>query len=266
MKHSDKRPTKVSLIADITALDREYFATGIKTLAGVDEAGRGPLAGPVCAAAVVFAPNVFVEGVNDSKRLSPRQREELYHRITSVALSWSVGWADPGEIDALNILRATKLAMVRALEGLSVRPEFTLIDCVHLTEWKGPQHSLVKGDARSHAIAAASIIAKVERDRLMVLYDREFPDYGFARHKGYPTPQHAAALSRLGLTTIHRRSFVGEDLFRSGVRKSQTFGELAELLRTRRVNWLSPEVQKRIITLPICEINELSQLAKAFEE
>lgn len=266
MKHSEKRLLNDCHTADITALDRTHFSAGVKTLAGVDEAGRGPLAGPVCAAAVVFAPNVFVEGVNDSKRLSPRQREELYHRITSVALSWSVGWADPSEIDALNILRATKLAMVRALEGLSVRPELTLIDCVQLSEWPGAQESLIKGDARSHAIAAASIIAKVERDRLMVLYDKEFPDYGFARHKGYPTPQHTAALSRFGLTTIHRRSFVGEDFFRSGVRKSKTFEEMAELLRTRRVNWLSPEVQQRITRLPICEINELFQLANSLED
>ncbi|MCX7624993.1 MAG: ribonuclease HII [Candidatus Sumerlaeaceae bacterium] len=250
-----------SNMADITAIDRGLFAAGIRTLGGVDEAGRGPLAGPVCAAAVVFAANVFVEGVHDSKRLSARQREALYHRITASALSWSVGWADPSEIDELNILRATKLAMLRALEGLSVRPELTLIDCIQLSEWKHPQQSLIKGDARSHAIAAASIIAKVERDRLMAYYDQEYPGYGFAHHKGYPTPQHAAALSRLGLTTIHRRSFVGEDLFRVGLRKSNSFREIAELMRTNAVKWSSPGIQERIRKLPMCEVLELSLLA-----
>jgi ribonuclease HII len=262
MKHAEtSAPHMGSAVSDITALDRSFFASGVKLLAGVDEAGRGPLAGPVCAAAVIFPPNTFVEGVNDSKKLTPHRREQLYEQIKGVALTWAVGWADPGEIDTHNILQATKLAMLRALATLQPRPDLVVIDCVKLEAWHYPQQSFVKGDARSHAIAAASILAKVERDRLMTRYEEEFPGYGFAQHKGYPTRQHFEAIERMGLTTIHRRSFVGEDFFRTRVRHSQSFMRLLDLLAAEPLSWHSADVQAKLAILPEVERSELAQVA-----
>ena len=174
---------------------------------GVDEAGRGPWAGPVAAAAVILDPNDLPVGLNDSKKLSEARRIALETEIKARALAWSVGLASVEEIDRLNILRATGLAMRRAVEGLSVAPAFALVDGNYRFVLPCPMEPLVKGDARSASIAAASILAKQARDRLMIEADAEWPGYGFAGHKGYHAPIHVAALQRLGPCAIHRRSF-----------------------------------------------------------
>ncbi len=175
--------------------------------AGVDEAGRGPLAGPVVAAAVILDPCRPITGLADSKKLTPVQRAELDAEIRAHALAWCVASATVEEIDHLNILGATMLAMTRAVEGLSCRPERVLVDGNRLPDLPCPGQAVVGGDARVPAISAASILAKVARDREMERLDRRHPGYGFARHKGYPTREHLAALERLGPCPAHRRSF-----------------------------------------------------------
>ncbi|MGA9852377.1 MAG: ribonuclease HII [Gammaproteobacteria bacterium] len=176
-------------------------------IAGVDEAGRGPLAGPVAAAAVILAPSNPVDGLKDSKLLTPAQRETLATEIRARALAWAVGWADHAEIDRLNILRASLLAMQRAVAALGVNPEKVLVDGNRCPSLSCPVEAIVKGDRTIAAISAASILAKVERDALMRRFDREFPMYGFAVHKGYPTSAHLNALANHGVCAIHRRSF-----------------------------------------------------------
>jgi ribonuclease HII len=187
--------------------ERKLWRAGVQVVAGVDEAGVGPMAGPVVAAAVIFAPEVFIKGVNDSKQLAAERREDLYPQIQSQARAVGVGIASPGEIDELNIFWATMAASERALLALAQAPEHVLVDGRLIPELKLPQTKIVGGDRKSFCIAAASIIAKVTRDRMMVAYDAQYPDYGFARHKGYCTADHFAALERLGPTPIHRRSF-----------------------------------------------------------
>ena len=176
-------------------------------VAGVDEVGRGPLCGPVVAASVILNPAHPIEGLNDSKKLSEKRREELFDVICQDALAWSLGRADVAEIDELNILHATMLAMQRAVEGLSVKPELAYIDGNRCPKLSCRAEAIVKGDSRVPEIAAASIIAKVTRDREMLVMDREWPGYGIAGHKGYPTKVHMEALRRLGPAPIHRRSF-----------------------------------------------------------
>lgn len=176
-------------------------------VAGVDEVGRGPLCGPVVAAAVILNPAHPIEGLNDSKKLSKKRREELFDVICQDALAWSLGRADVAEIDELNILHATMLAMQRAVEGLSVKPELAYIDGNRCPKLSCRAEAIVKGDSRVPEIAAASIIAKVTRDREMLVMDREWPGYGIAVHKGYPTKVHMEALRKLGPAPIHRRSF-----------------------------------------------------------
>jgi ribonuclease HII len=176
-------------------------------VAGVDEAGRGPLAGPVLAAAVILDDLHPIAGLADSKLLSPRRREGLSEQIRAHALCCGIGSADVGEIDRLNILQATMLAMQRAVEGLRLRPHRVVVDGNRLPALSMPMAAIVKGDAKVAAISAASILAKVERDRLCQQLDLQFPDYGFARHKGYPTPEHLAALRRHGPCSAHRLSF-----------------------------------------------------------
>lgn len=184
-------------------------AKGFRTVAGVDEAGRGPLAGPVVAAAVVLPPGFPPEGMRDSKALSPGARERAFLVITSGALSFSVGRADPGEIDRINILQASLLAMKRAVEGLSPAPDFLYVDGTFPVPCDISQETLVSGDSRCLPVMAASILAKVTRDRMMVEYDHLYPGYGFSAHKGYPTRSHLQALRRLGPSPIHRRTFRG---------------------------------------------------------
>jgi ribonuclease HII len=176
-------------------------------VAGVDEAGRGPLAGAVIAAAVMLDPGDPIAGLADSKKLAARRREELAEAIRARALAWGVGRAEPHEIDRINILQASLLAMSRAVEALRRRPAVALIDGLHCPRLACPAVALVRGDARNASIAAASILAKVVRDAEMLELDGLYPGYGFAVHKGYPTPAHLAALARLGPSAVHRRSF-----------------------------------------------------------
>jgi len=178
-------------------------------VAGLDEAGRGPLAGPVVAAAVVLPPGTRIRGVDDSKRLDPERREELYEVIRARALGIGVGLADAPTIDRVNILQATRRAMGIALGALGLEPELVLTDFVALDGLRCPQRNLVEGDRRSATVAAASIIAKVTRDRMMADADREYPAYGFGRHKGYATLEHLAALMMHGPCPLHRRTFSG---------------------------------------------------------
>jgi len=178
-------------------------------VAGVDEAGRGPLAGPVVAAAVILNPERRIKGLDDSKLLTPEERESLFDQILKQAAAVGTGIVDPETIDRVNILEATCLAMRQALSCLCPRPNLVLIDAVSLSGLAWPQKPLVRGDRRSASIAAASIVAKVSRDRLMIEADSVFPQYGFRRHKGYPTPEHLRALRKHGPCPIHRRTFHG---------------------------------------------------------
>ncbi|MGH7317898.1 MAG: ribonuclease HII [Candidatus Rokuibacteriota bacterium] len=182
---------------------------GVTRLAGVDEAGRGPLAGPVVAAAVVLEPGARIAGVDDSKRLLPEERRRLFDVIRARAVGVGVAVIDHVTIDRINILQATRLAMGQALAALEVEPEMVLTDFVTVPGLRCPQRNLVEGDRRSASVAAASIIAKVTRDRIMEAADREFPVYGFGRHKGYATPEHRTALERHGPCALHRRTFAG---------------------------------------------------------
>jgi ribonuclease HII len=176
-------------------------------LAGVDEAGRGPLAGPVFAAAVILDPKRPIFGLADSKALSESKRECLYGQIKEAALSWSIAQASVEEIDRLNILKATLLAMRRAVEGLSIRPDEVLVDGNRLPDLTMPAQAIVKGDSKVQAISAASILAKVERDKLMIDYHRLFPEFSFHIHKGYGTKQHLAEIERSGFLDVHRKTF-----------------------------------------------------------
>ncbi|MDF2698386.1 MAG: rnhB [Labilithrix sp.] len=189
------------------AFEQALWTTSIVHVAGVDEAGMSPLAGPVCAGAVIFRPGSRIADVDDSKKLDARERERLALEIKSTAAAWAVGWASVEEIDTINIYWAGLLAMRRAVEGLAIQPQHLLIDARRLKDLDIPQERIVKGDARSLSIAAASILAKTSRDARMVELDAEYPGYGLARHKGYPVKEHVAALGRLGACPIHRRSF-----------------------------------------------------------
>ena len=179
-------------------------------LCGIDEAGRGPLAGPVVAGAVILPKDTHLLYINDSKKLSRKKREELYEKIREEAVAVGVGMASPEEIDKINVLQATYVAMRRALLELSVKPDMLLIDAFLLPEMDIPQEGIIKGDEKSISIGAASIIAKVTRDRLMMEYDKEMPQYGFCHHVGYGTKEHYAALRKYGISPIHRRSFLKE--------------------------------------------------------
>ncbi|WP_010250371.1 ribonuclease HII [Acetivibrio cellulolyticus] len=192
---------------DMCRFEKEAYVMGAKFIAGIDEAGRGPLAGPVVAAAVILPENVFINGLNDSKKLSEKQREELYSIITEKAIAYDVGIVDEKVIDELNILNATKMAMEIAVEGLKVKPDILLIDAVKLDSLKIKQESIIKGDALSISIAAASIIAKVTRDRYIDQMDSVYPDYGFRKHKGYGTKEHIDAIKKFGICPIHRTTF-----------------------------------------------------------
>jgi len=188
-------------------VERGLWEAGITRVAGVDEAGVGPLAGPVVAAAVVFAPGAALRGVDDSKRLTPTRRTALEAEIRALALGVGVGIVDVSDIDRLNIYRAALEAMRRAVLALPVSPDHVLVDARRIPDITAPQTALVHGDARSFSIAAASIVAKVTRDRLMHDLDARYPEYGFRAHMGYGTPQHLAAIDRHGPCPAHRRSF-----------------------------------------------------------
>ena len=197
-----------SRLRSMAVLERSLRDRGVRYAAGVDEAGRGALAGPVIAAAVILPDDVMITGLDDSKRLTPARRDVLYDKITDLATAVGVGRSDASVIDTVNIRRANLLAMKEAVEALSPAPGHLLIDGIDTIDWQGPQTTVVGGDARSVSIAAASIIAKVTRDRIMVACDPDFPEYGFARHKGYGTAAHLSALEAHGPSTVHRRSFL----------------------------------------------------------
>jgi len=202
------------LFPDDSPLDMLYHEVraarlGYRLVAGVDEAGRGPLAGPVVAAAVILPDGLILPGVNDSKKLTPEVREELFEIITQEALCLGVGFGDHLLVDSINILQATLSAMRDAVLGMSITPDFLLIDGISSIKMNIPQRTVKRGDSLSLSIAAASIIAKVTRDRMMVEYDALYPGYGFAGHKGYGAASHLAAIARLGPSPIHRKSFRG---------------------------------------------------------
>lgn len=182
---------------------------GFKLVCGVDEAGRGPLAGPVCAAAVILPENAVIEGLNDSKKLSEKKREALYDVIKEKAIAFCVAYGTLEEIETLNILQATFLAMNRAIDGLTVKPDFALIDGNRVPkDIKIPCETVVKGDGKSMSVAAASVLAKVTRDRLMLEYDKKYPEYDFKKHKGYGTKEHTELIKKYGPCEIHRMSFL----------------------------------------------------------
>jgi ribonuclease HII len=189
------------------AIDLPISESGYRLVAGVDEVGRGPLAGDVVAAAVILDPDRPIAGLDDSKKLSELNRQRCCEQIIGKARAWAIGRASVAEIDRLNILQASLLAMRRAVTALSLQPEFVYVDGNQTPSWQFRSLAVVRGDARLQCVAAASILAKVTRDREMVARDAQFPGYGFARHKGYPTPSHLKALARLGPCELHRRSF-----------------------------------------------------------
>ena len=193
---------------DLWRYEREAFAEGFAVVCGVDEAGRGPLAGPVCAAAVILPRETVIEGLNDSKKLTDQKRRALYDVITERAVAYGIAFASEQEIDEINILQATFLAMERAMQKLTVRPQLALIDGNRAKDFGLPVRTIVHGDSLSASIAAASILAKVTRDQLMEELDGEYPQYGFAVHKGYGTKRHYEALRAFGPCPIHRRTFL----------------------------------------------------------
>lgn len=188
--------------------ENEALSKGYGNICGVDEAGRGPLAGPVCAAAVILHKGEIIEGVNDSKKLTEKKREALYDVIKEKAVAYSIAFASVEEIEEMNILNATMLAMKRAVEGLEVPADYAMIDGNKIPDLNIPAECVVKGDANSMSIAAASILAKVTRDRLCAEYESEYPQYGFAKHKGYGTKQHREMILKYGPCKIHRMSFL----------------------------------------------------------
>lgn len=190
------------------SIENEIISQGFKFVCGVDEAGRGPLAGPVCAAAVILPIDTEIEGLKDSKKLSEKKREALYDVIIEKALSYSIAFASVDEIEQLNILGATFLAMKRAVEGLSQPADFAIIDGNRLPELPINATAVIKGDSKSMSVAAASVLAKVTRDRLLLEYDKKYPEYKFAAHKGYGTKAHYEAIAKYGITEIHRKSFL----------------------------------------------------------
>lgn len=203
-------------LKNMLEIEDGLYSKGYKYICGVDEAGRGPLCGPVVAAAVILPKDVYIEGVNDSKKLSEKKRENLYDDIMEKALAVGVGISDVDVIEKVNILNATKLAMIQAIENLKVKPEYVLVDGNQRIDIAIPLDTVVKGDAKSESIACASIIAKVTRDRMLIKYDEKYPEYGFAKHKGYGTKVHIEAIKKHGLTPIHRPSFCQKFINKGG--------------------------------------------------
>lgn len=194
---------------EIKKIDLSVFDEGYEYVCGIDEAGRGPLAGPVVVAAVIMPKDSMIEGVNDSKKVSEKKREKLYDLILEEAIAYGVGIVDQTEIDRINILAATKAGLTEAVSSLKIKPDMILVDALTGIDTCGvPYRSMIKGDANSYSIAAASIIAKVTRDRIMREWDKLYPQYGFEKHKGYGTAAHIAAIKENGICPLHRLSFV----------------------------------------------------------
>lgn len=195
-------------LLNLKKIDKQYYDMNMKYVCGIDEAGRGPLAGPVVVASVIMKPDSMIEGVNDSKKISEKKREKLYELITEEAVSYGVGIITQEEIDDINILQATKKGLTVALNSMDIKPDMILVDALKGIDTLGiPYLSIIKGDATSYSIAAASIIAKVTRDRIMREWDKVYPEYGFISHKGYGTAKHIEAIKKYGLCPLHRRSF-----------------------------------------------------------
>lgn len=195
-------------LSQLKEMEKGLYNKEIQKICGIDEAGRGPLAGPVVIAGVIMPPNSMIEGVNDSKKVSEKKREKLYDLILEEAISYSVAIIGEDVIDEINILRATKQGVTKVVEDLEIKPDLILVDALTQIDTKKiPYYSIIKGDAKCYSIAAASIIAKVTRDRIMRQWEDIYPQYGFATHKGYGTARHIAAIKEYGLCPIHRRSF-----------------------------------------------------------
>jgi ribonuclease HII len=195
-------------LTNLKQLEKELYNKGFETICGIDEAGRGPLAGPVVVAGVIMPKDSMIEGVNDSKKVSEKKREKLYDLIIEEAISYSIAIIDRDVIDDINILNATKQGVTEVVDGLSVKPNLILVDALtHINTRSIPYDSIIKGDAKCYNIAAASILAKVTRDRIMRQWDEIYPQYGFAQHKGYGTAKHIAAIKEYGLCPIHRKTF-----------------------------------------------------------
>ena len=200
---------EIERLEKLKEIEKMWHQKGMKNICGIDEAGRGPLAGPVVVAAVIMPENSMIEGVNDSKKVSEKKREMLYEEITSTAIAWGVGIIDQNEIDEINILNATKKGLTKALTELSQKPDIILVDALTGINTLGvPYQSIIKGDAKCYSIAAASIIAKVTRDRIMRKWDEVYPQYGFEKHKGYGTSAHIQAIKENGICPLHRKTFV----------------------------------------------------------
>ena len=212
MTKEERRLKLEARLQEMKQYETALWEQGCNYVAGVDEVGRGPLAGPVVTAAVILPHDFDLLGVDDSKKLSEKKREELFDQIKEKAICWAIGIKGPDVIDDINILEATKAAMKEAIESLEIRPEHILIDALTLKDVAIPQTGIVKGDANSVSIAAASILAKVTRDRMMVAYEETYPGYGFASNKGYGTAAHYEGLRQQGITPIHRMSFLGSFL------------------------------------------------------
>ena len=195
-------------LIELKKIDKEFYNMGIEYVAGIDEAGRGPLAGPVVVACAIMPENSMIEGVNDSKKITESKREKLYDLIVNEAISYGVGIINQDEIDEINILQATKKGLTEAIKSMEIKPNLILVDALEGIDTLGiPYKSIIKGDAKSYSIAAASIIAKVTRDRIMREWDKIYPEYGFSGHKGYGTAKHIEAIRKYGLTPIHRKTF-----------------------------------------------------------
>lgn len=249
-------------IKRILRFERTIWRAGHRCVAGVDEAGIGPLAGPVVAAAAVFPQGALIEGVDDSKKLDRETREALAASIEQQALDWAIGSASVAEIDRLNIYHAALLAMRRAIEGLTQKPQFVLSDARRIPGIAAPQRPLVKGDRRCFSIAAASILAKVHRDRLMRDLDRHYPLFGFSRHKGYPTAAHCEAISRHGACKEHRRSFpIVSELIGDCSRSYYSLkNELATLTSSQDADRFADRLRQEAPCLSKPELQRLRQL------
>ena len=200
---------EIDRLNTLKEFENNLYKTGIEHIAGIDEAGRGPLAGPVVVGIVIMNKSSFIEGVNDSKKITEKKRELLYEQITNEAIDWPVGIVDQKEIDEINILNATKKALHEAISNLKIKPDRILVDALEHIDTNGiPYTSIIKGDAKVYSISAASIIAKVTRDRIMQEYDEIYPEYGFAKHKGYGTAQHIQAIKTYGPCILHRKTFI----------------------------------------------------------
>ncbi len=200
---------EIERLTKLKEIEQNLYKKGINYICGIDEAGRGPLAGPVVVASVIMPKDSMIEGINDSKKISESKREKLYEKIIQEAISYAVGIIDQKEIDEINILNATKKGLTTSLKELSVKPDIILVDALTgIDTLQIPYQSIIKGDAKAYSISAASIIAKVTRDRIMRKYDEIYPKYQFAKHKGYGTAAHIASIKEYGICPIHRLSFV----------------------------------------------------------